>query len=84
MDDQTLQYMGERVDKAREIKKNIEILKDFIKYSEPCENVELTSGNRSVEIQKYRFKRLAASAKVAVLKQVVQEIELLKQELAQL
>lgn len=34
MDEKTLQYMGERVDKAREIKKKIWELKNFIKYSD--------------------------------------------------
>ncbi|TYA10955.1 hypothetical protein FRY98_24620 [Paenibacillus faecis] len=85
MDDQTLQYMGERVDKAREIKKKIARLRDFIKHSEGKSNIEITAGGHGcVQIPSYDFKRLALKAKAAILNQVQEEINLLEQELAEL
>lgn len=85
MDEKTLQYMGERVDKAREIKRKIEELQEFIKYSGGKDRVVLTSsGGAGVEISFRRFPELAGRAKTAVLKEVEEEIKLLEQELAEL
>lgn len=85
MDEQTLKYMGERVDKAREINKRITDLRNFIKYSDGKDEVELTSnGCGAVDISSRRFSRLAAKAKSAVLKEVEEEIKLLEQELSEI
>ncbi|WP_222861105.1 hypothetical protein [Paenibacillus ihumii] len=85
MDEKTLQYLGERVDKAREIVKKIGVLKDFIKRSEGKCTIEINGDGRgSVRIHSYDFRRLAANAKVAVLNQVEEEIKLLEQELDEL
>ncbi|MNW38920.1 hypothetical protein D3C74_160000 [compost metagenome] len=85
MDEQTLQYMGERVDKAREIKNKIRDLEDLIKYSDEKQDVQITSNGRGcVEIKSLTFRALAARTKAAVLNEVLEEIKLLKQELAEL
>lgn len=85
MDDQTLQYMGERVDKARLIKEKINELKGFIKHSEGKTSLELGGDGRgAVRIKAWDFRQLAARAKMAVLAEVEEEIKLLEQELAEL
>ncbi|MNW41748.1 hypothetical protein D3C74_188970 [compost metagenome] len=85
MDEKTLQYMGERVDKAREINEKIKRLDDFIKYSDGMSNVQLMdNGGRYVGIEFRTFGALAARAKAAALNEVLEEIKLLKQELAEL
>lgn len=85
MDQKTLEYMGERVDKAREITKRIAELKDFIKYSDGKDDVGLSQHGRGrVLIESSGYSRLAASAKTAVLKEVEKEITLLEQEFAEL
>jgi hypothetical protein len=85
MDEKTLQYMGERVDKARGIKKKIAELKDVIKYSDDKNDVALSqSGRGRVLIESQSYSHLAARAKLAVLAEVEREIKLLEQELAEL
>ncbi|MBU5672678.1 hypothetical protein [Paenibacillus brevis] len=85
MDEQTLKYMGERVDRAREINKKITELRNFIKYSEGKDEVVLESNGRGrVDISSRRFERLSAKAKAAVLNEVEEEIKLLEQELAEI
>ncbi|WP_110933786.1 hypothetical protein [Paenibacillus bouchesdurhonensis] len=84
MDEKTLQYMGERVDKAHAIKKKIAELNEFIQHSEGKDTIRLSDGGGYVQLVSYNFDRLSARAKVAVLKEVEEEIKLLEQEFAQL
>ncbi|MGG3504725.1 hypothetical protein ABES58_04490 [Paenibacillus lautus] len=85
MDQKTLEYMAERVDKAREIQKKIADLEHFIKYSDGKTVVMVHNGSyHGPEIEKRKFPRLAEAAKAGILQEVEAEIELLKQELAEI
>ncbi|MNP72324.1 hypothetical protein D3C76_1688540 [compost metagenome] len=73
------------MDKAREIQKRIKELEDFIKHSDEKQTIQIEDGGgRYVEIKFLTFRALAARAKAAVLNEVLEEIKLLKQELAEL
>lgn len=82
MDQKTLEYMAERVDKARNIQSRIKELEHFISYSEGRSSISIHDqhGN-GPRIKRNEFERLAIKAKAAVLREIESEIELLKQEL---
>lgn len=85
MDQKTLDYMAERVDKAREIQAKIKELKHFIEFSEGKSNITLSdSSGRGFTIEKRHFEQLASRARGAILKEIHEEIKLLEQELAEL
>ena len=85
MDQKTLEYMGERVDKAREIQKKVIGLKSFVEVSDRKEHIKLLDiRGREIEIDPRIFERLALRAKEAILNEVHEEIKLLEQELAEL
>ncbi|GIO40182.1 hypothetical protein J41TS12_50430 [Paenibacillus antibioticophila] len=85
MDEQTLKYMGERVDKAREIKEKIKDLNHLIDYSADRDKISILDGvGNGPTIDPKKFKALASRARVAILEQVVEEIKRLEQELAEI
>lgn len=85
MDQKTLEYMAERVDKARDIQSKIKQLKHFIEFSEGKSNITLRDNSgRGPEISARGFERLSQRARGAILKEVREEIQLLEQELAEL
>ncbi|MEK5477551.1 hypothetical protein NYE70_11460 [Paenibacillus sp. FSL R5-0407] len=85
MDEQTLKYMGERVDKARKIQRKIKDLEHVIEYSAGKFNIKILDQSSNGPYIEYReFGALATRAKDAILDQVREEIKLLKQELAEL
>lgn len=85
MDQKTLEYMGQRVDKARDIQAKIKELKHFIEFSEGKSNITLSdNGGRGFTIETRRFERLAFRAGASILKEIHEEIKLLEQELAEL
>lgn len=85
MDQKTLEYMSERVDKAREIQAKIKDLKHFIEFSEGKSNITLSDNSgRGFTIEKRRFEQLALRARGSILKEIHEEIKLLEQELAEL
>jgi hypothetical protein len=86
MDEKTLQYMGERVDKARELKGKIKELKHFLEYSEGKSSyIQICNHHHNgPQISSQVHLRLFEKAKAAILKEIEEEIKLLEQELAEL
>ncbi|MGG4090599.1 hypothetical protein [Paenibacillus lautus] len=85
MDQKTLEYMAERVDKARDINRRIKELEHFITYMEGKSRVHIHDGHgNGPRIREEEYKRLLISAKTAVLDAILEEIELLKQELEEI
>lgn len=85
MDQKTLEYMGERVDKARNLQAKIKELKHFIEFSEGKSNITLSDNSgRGFTIEKRHFEQLAFRARELILKEIHNEIKLLEQELAEI
>lgn len=86
MDDQTLQYMGERVDKARKMKEKTKELKHFLEYSEGKSSyIKICNYNHNgPQIDNQVHPRLFEKAKAAILNEIEEEIKLLEKELAEL
>lgn len=85
MDQKTLEYMGERVDKARSIQRCIKELEHFINYAEEKQFICLIDRhNNGPRIIKSEYPRLFSKAIESVVKEIQDEIKQLEQELAEL
>ncbi|MEC0239450.1 hypothetical protein P4H66_06220 [Paenibacillus dokdonensis] len=85
MDLKTLEYMGSRVDVARNIQRRIKELEHFLSYSEGRSSILIHDNHgNGPRIKLNEYERLASKAKAAIIREIETEIELLKQELEEL
>ncbi|PAD73938.1 hypothetical protein [Paenibacillus campinasensis] len=85
MDQKTLEYMGQRVDKARNIQRRIKELQHFISYSEGRTTICIIDRhNNGPRIRQDEFSRLFDKAIGVFIEEMREEIRLLEQELAEL